>query len=121
MANVYIEARPKGRQEGGPITDYVVEDHADGVLGTPRSLKATTGILDTMRSHLDILVAVVVIGLITEAMASAAGLDFLPSISALLPAQPTEVASPPPATPLRPDAKSWCATKIVVGGFCIVR
>lgn len=34
MANVYVEARPKGRQHGSPITDYVVEDHADGVLGT---------------------------------------------------------------------------------------
>ena len=34
MANVYIEARPKGRPEGSPIDDYVVEDHADHVLGT---------------------------------------------------------------------------------------
>jgi hypothetical protein len=34
MANVYIEARPKGRLEGSPINDYVVEDHADHVLGT---------------------------------------------------------------------------------------
>lgn len=25
MANVYIEARPKGRAEGTPIDDYVVE------------------------------------------------------------------------------------------------
>jgi hypothetical protein len=25
---VYVEARPKGRREGGPIEDYVVEDHA---------------------------------------------------------------------------------------------
>ena len=33
MANVYIEARPKGRPEGRPITDYAVEDHADRVLG----------------------------------------------------------------------------------------
>ncbi|MBV8799243.1 MAG: hypothetical protein JO208_05495 [Alphaproteobacteria bacterium] len=33
MANVYIEARPKGRLEGSPIDDYVVEDHADSVLG----------------------------------------------------------------------------------------
>jgi len=33
MANVYIEARPKGRPQGDPITDYVVEDHADKVLG----------------------------------------------------------------------------------------
>ena len=26
MANVYIEPRPKGRPEGEPIHDYVVED-----------------------------------------------------------------------------------------------
>jgi len=34
MANVYIEARPKGRTEGSAILDYVVEDHNDYVLGT---------------------------------------------------------------------------------------
>lgn len=34
MANVYVEARPKGRPEGSPIVDYVVEDHADNVLAT---------------------------------------------------------------------------------------
>ncbi len=34
MANVYVEARPKGRPEHSPITDYVVESHADQVLGT---------------------------------------------------------------------------------------
>lgn len=34
MANVYVEARPKGRSEGQPIDDYVVEDHAEHVLGT---------------------------------------------------------------------------------------
>jgi hypothetical protein len=34
MSVVYVEARPKGRQEGSPIEDYVVEDHADSVLGT---------------------------------------------------------------------------------------
>lgn len=34
MATVYIEARPKGRQEGSSIQDYVVEDHADHVLAT---------------------------------------------------------------------------------------
>jgi len=34
MANVYVEARPKGRPQGDPITDYVVEDHADHVLST---------------------------------------------------------------------------------------
>jgi len=37
MAVVYVEARPKGRQEGSPITDYVVEDHADHQLGTFRT------------------------------------------------------------------------------------
>ena len=35
MANVYVEARPKGRPAGDPITDYVVEDHADHVIGGP--------------------------------------------------------------------------------------
>ena len=34
MANVYVEARPKGRPEGTRIDDYVVEDHADHVLHT---------------------------------------------------------------------------------------
>jgi hypothetical protein len=34
MANVFVEARPKGRPEGSAISDYVVEDHADHVLGT---------------------------------------------------------------------------------------
>ena len=32
MANVFIEARPKGRE--GPIEDFVVEDRADGVIAT---------------------------------------------------------------------------------------
>ena len=39
MANVYGEARPKGRPEGNPITDYVVEDHADNVLSTFKTQK----------------------------------------------------------------------------------
>jgi len=34
MANVYIEARPKGRPEGSLISDYVVEDHAEHTLAT---------------------------------------------------------------------------------------
>lgn len=37
MANIYIEARPKGRPEGTRIDDYVVEDHADHVLGNFRT------------------------------------------------------------------------------------
>jgi hypothetical protein len=34
MANVYVEARPKGRPEGTAIEGYVVEDQADSVLGS---------------------------------------------------------------------------------------
>ena len=34
MANVFVEPRPKGRREGSPIEDYVVEDHADHALAT---------------------------------------------------------------------------------------
>lgn len=34
VLNVYIEARPKGRQEHDPIDDFVVEDDAGQVLGT---------------------------------------------------------------------------------------
>ena len=37
MATVYIEARPKGRPEGSPINDYVVEDQVDSVLATART------------------------------------------------------------------------------------
>lgn len=32
MPQVFVEARPKGKPEGSPITEYVVEDHADHVL-----------------------------------------------------------------------------------------
>ena len=39
MANVYVEPRPKGRTEGSAIEDYVVEDHADHVLGTFKTQK----------------------------------------------------------------------------------
>ncbi len=34
MSTVFVEARPKGRTDGSPITDYVVEDYADHVLAT---------------------------------------------------------------------------------------
>ena len=34
MANVFVEARPKGRPEGSAIEGYVVEDHTDHVLGS---------------------------------------------------------------------------------------
>ena len=34
MTNVFVEPRPKGKPEGAPIEDFVVEDHADHVLAT---------------------------------------------------------------------------------------
>jgi hypothetical protein len=34
MATVFVEARPKGRIDGSPITDHVVEDYADHVFAT---------------------------------------------------------------------------------------
>jgi hypothetical protein len=34
MSDVFVEPRPKGNRDGSPITDYVVEDHADHVLAT---------------------------------------------------------------------------------------
>jgi hypothetical protein len=34
MTTVFIEARPKGRPEGSPIEDYVVEEKGDRVLKT---------------------------------------------------------------------------------------
>lgn len=37
MATVYVEARPKGCPDGDRIDDYVVEDHADHVLGAFRT------------------------------------------------------------------------------------
>jgi len=40
MANVYVEARPKGRPEGDRIDDYVVETQGDHVLGTFSTQKA---------------------------------------------------------------------------------
>ena len=39
MAVVYVEARPKGKPEGSPITDYVVENSADSVLHTSATQK----------------------------------------------------------------------------------
>jgi hypothetical protein len=43
MANVYIEARLKGRPEGNQIEDYVVEDRADHVLTTCNSPREAIG------------------------------------------------------------------------------
>jgi hypothetical protein len=37
MANVYIEARPKGHPEGTVVVDYVIEDRAEHLLGTCRT------------------------------------------------------------------------------------
>jgi hypothetical protein len=40
MANVFVEPRPQGKQEGSPVSDYVVEDHADHVLATRATQEA---------------------------------------------------------------------------------
>jgi hypothetical protein len=37
MANTFIEPRPKGRKEGEPIEDYVVETASNSVLHTART------------------------------------------------------------------------------------
>jgi hypothetical protein len=37
MGQVFIEARPKGRQEGTAIEGYVVEDHADHVVHSSKT------------------------------------------------------------------------------------
>ena len=37
MANVYVEACPKGYREGTPITNFVVEDLAGSALGAFRT------------------------------------------------------------------------------------
>lgn len=37
MAVVFVEARPKGRPDGSPITDYVVETEGDHVLATTKT------------------------------------------------------------------------------------
>jgi hypothetical protein len=39
MANVFVEPRLKGRPEGDPITDYVVENDGDHVMHPSRSKK----------------------------------------------------------------------------------
>ena len=39
MDVVFVEARPKGRDEGSAVTDYVVEDHADHAFATFKTQK----------------------------------------------------------------------------------
>ena len=48
MPNVYIEARPKGRREGSPVEDFVVEDHADQVLSTHKKQQE---VIDWAKKH----------------------------------------------------------------------
>jgi hypothetical protein len=40
MANTFIEPRPKGRKEGEPIEDYVVETASNGVLHITKTQEA---------------------------------------------------------------------------------
>jgi hypothetical protein len=48
MANVYIEACPKGYREGTPITNFVVEDHAGSALG---AFKTQRGAIEWAKSE----------------------------------------------------------------------
>lgn len=43
MSIVFVEARPKGKAEGAPVADYVVEDHADHSLATFHTQKEAVG------------------------------------------------------------------------------
>jgi len=44
MANVYVEARPKGRPEGSRIDDYVVEDRsAASIASTAKAMQFCSG------------------------------------------------------------------------------
>jgi hypothetical protein len=40
VANTFIEPRPKGRKEGEPIEDYVVETASNSVLHTAKTQEA---------------------------------------------------------------------------------
>jgi hypothetical protein len=51
MTVVYIEARPKGREEGTHITDYVVEDHADHVIATCKTQHEAIEVGEEERPH----------------------------------------------------------------------
>ena len=62
MPSAYIEPRPKGRPEGSPIDDYVVEDCADHVLTTFKTQREAinwakenghTPLVARVRSHND--------------------------------------------------------------------
>jgi len=48
MANVFVELRPKGKPEGSPTTDYIVEDHADHPLATFKTQEQPSNGLKSM-------------------------------------------------------------------------
>jgi hypothetical protein len=43
MANVYIEARPKGQPEGTVVVDYAIEDQTERRLGSCRTQEEALG------------------------------------------------------------------------------
>ena len=40
MAVVFVEPRPKGKPQGSPIQDFIVEDHADHPMATFQTQEA---------------------------------------------------------------------------------
>jgi len=51
MANVYVEPRPKGRPEGTPITDYVLEFAGGETLNGPFRTQAEAAAYATKMGH----------------------------------------------------------------------
>jgi hypothetical protein len=49
MPNVYVEPRPKGRPEGSPIDDYVLE-HAHGALVTNVAYSTQKAAIDAAKA-----------------------------------------------------------------------
>lgn len=51
MPNVYVESRPKGRPEGTPITDYVLEFAGGQMLGGAFGTQAEAAEYATKQGH----------------------------------------------------------------------
>jgi hypothetical protein len=67
----------------------------------------------------DMLVAVVVLVLITGALAAAAEIRYLPSWSTLFPARPRTLILPIAETAPKTKPRPWCDPGTIVGGFCV--